>query len=55
MPEGGAISKFSRANRVPRAATSESDYVAPAEIVNELRFLRQVEASMVPPLSTAAS
>ena len=46
---GGAISWFSRAQRITATATSESDYVALAEIVNELRFLRQVKAFMVPP------
>ena len=49
MLGGGAISWFSRAQRVSSTATSESKYVAVAEIVNELRFLRQVKAFMVPP------
>ena len=47
---GGAISWFSRVQRITATATSESEYVAPAEIVNELRFLRQVKAFMVPPI-----
>ena len=50
MLGGGAISWFSRAQRVTAAATSESEYVALAEVVNELRFLRQVKAFMMPPL-----
>ena len=41
---GGAISWFSQAQRVTAAATSESEYVALAEVVNEIRFLRQVKA-----------
>ena len=45
---GGAINSFSRAQRVAAAATSESKYVALAEVVNELRFLRQVKAFMMP-------
>ena len=51
MLGGGAISWFSRAQRVTVTATSESEYVALAEIVNELRFLRQVKAFMVPPIN----
>ena len=50
MLGGGAISRFSRAQRTTATATSESEYVALAEIVNELRFFRQVEAFMVPPI-----
>ena len=46
----GAISWASRAQRISATATSKSEYVALAEIVNELRFLRQVEAFMVPPI-----
>ena len=45
-----AISWLSRAQRIIATATSESKYVALAEIVNELRFLRQVKAFMVPPI-----
>ena len=40
MLEGGAISWFSRVQTVTEAASSESEYVALAEVVNELRFLR---------------
>ncbi|CAN0193722.1 unnamed protein product [Ascophyllum nodosum] len=36
--------------RITATATSESEYVALAEVVNELRFLRQVKAFMVPPI-----
>ena len=50
MLGGGAISWFSRAQRITATATSELEYVALAEIVNELRFLRQVKAFMVPPI-----
>ena len=45
----GEISWFSRAQRTA-TVTSESEYVALAEIVNELRFLRQVKAFIVPPI-----
>ena len=31
------------------AAPSESEYVSLAEVVNELRFLRQVEGFLTPP------
>ena len=50
MLGGGAISWFSRAQRVTATATFESKYVALAEIVNDLRFLRQVKEFMVPPV-----
>ena len=50
MLGGGAIRWFSRAQRITATATSESEYVALAEIVNELRFLRQVKALMLPPI-----
>ena len=46
----GAISWFSQAQRITATATSESEYVALVEIVNELRFVRQVKAFMVPPI-----
>ena len=32
------------------AATSESEYVALAEVVDELRFLRQVKSFLAPPI-----
>ena len=50
MLGGGVISWFSRAQKITATATSESEYVALAEIVNELRFLRQVKVFMVPPI-----
>ena len=49
MMAGGAISWFSRVQKVTAAAaSSESEYVALAEMVNELRFLRQVKEFMTP-------
>ena len=51
MLGGGAISCwFSRAKKVTAAASSESEYVALAEGVNELRFLRQVKGFLTPPI-----
>ncbi|CAM9656494.1 unnamed protein product, partial [Ascophyllum nodosum] len=47
--EGGAISSFSRVQKVTAVASSESEYVALAEIVNELRFLRQLKGFLTPP------
>ena len=46
----GAISWFSRVQKVTAAASSESEYVALSEMVNELRFLRQVKEFMEPPI-----
>ncbi|CAN0295929.1 unnamed protein product, partial [Ascophyllum nodosum] len=46
----GAISWLSRAQRVTATATSESENVALAEIVNEGRFLWQVKVFMLPPI-----
>ena len=43
MLGSGTISWFSRAQRVIALASSESEYVALAEIVNETKFLRQVQ------------
>ena len=40
MLGGGTISWFSRAQRVAASASSESEYVALAEILNETKFLR---------------
>lgn len=48
MLGGGKISWFLRAQRVTVAATSESEYFALAEVVNDLRFLRQVKAFVMP-------
>ena len=39
-----------RAQRITATATSKLEYVALAEIVNELRFLRQVKAFRIPPI-----
>ena len=50
MLGGGAISWFSRAQKVTVATSSESEYVALAEVVNELRFLRQVKGFLTPPI-----
>ena len=50
MLGGGAISWLTWAQRITATAMSESEYVALAEIVNELRFLRQVKAFKVPPI-----
>ena len=47
---GMAIRWFSRAQIITATATSKSEYVALGEIVNELRFLRQVKAFMVLPI-----
>ena len=50
MLGGGAISWFSRVQKVTAAASSESEYVVPAEVVNEIRFLRQVKCFLTPPI-----
>ena len=47
---GGAISWFSRVQKVTAAASSESEYVALAKVVNELCFLRQVKGFLTPPI-----
>ena len=52
MLRGGTISWFSRAQRVTASASSESEYVALAEIVNETKFLRQVQAFIMPSLKS---
>ena len=49
MLGGGAISWFLRAQKVTTAASSESEYVALPEVVNELRFHRQVMGFLTPP------
>ena len=46
----GASSWFSRVQKMTAAASSESEYVALAEVVNELRFLRQVKGFSTPPI-----
>ncbi|CAN0384851.1 unnamed protein product [Ascophyllum nodosum] len=50
MLGGGAVSWFSRVQKVAAAASPESEYVALAEVVNELRFLRQVKGFLTPPI-----
>ena len=52
MLVGGAISWFSRAQKLTASATSESEYIALAEATNELRFLRQVKQFISPPANT---
>ena len=47
---GGAINWFSRVQKVTAAALSESEYVALAEGVNELRFLREVKGFLTLPI-----
>ena len=47
---GGAISLFSRVQKVNTAASFESEYVALAEVVNELRFLRHVKGFLTTPI-----
>lgn len=44
----GAISWLSRMQRVTAPASSESEYVALAEIVDEVKFLHQVEELIIP-------
>ena len=50
MLGGGTISWFLRVQKVTAAASSESENVALAEVVNELRFLRQVKDFLTPPI-----
>ena len=50
MLGGNAISWFSRMQKVTAAASSESEYMALAEVINELRFLRQVNGFLTPPI-----
>ena len=50
MLGGGAISCFLRVQKVTTAASSESNYVALEEVVNELRFLRQMKGFLTPPI-----
>ena len=46
------ISWFSRAQRVTASASSESEYVALAETVTEIKFLRQVQEFIMPTLKS---
>ena len=50
MLGGGAISWFSSVQKVTAAALSESEYVTPEEVTNELRFLRPVKGFLTPPI-----
>ena len=50
MLGGGTISWFSRAQRVTALASSELEYVALAEIVNEAKVFRQVQEFIIPTL-----
>ena len=50
MLGGGAISWFSKVQKVTAAALSESEYVTLAEVVNELHFLRPVKGFLTPPI-----
>lgn len=52
MLGGGATSCLSGAQRVTAAAIFESGYVALAEIVNEVRFLRQLKSFMMSPIES---
>ena len=52
MLGGGAISWFSRVQKVTAAVSFESEYVALAEVVNELHFLRQVKGFLTPRSTT---
>ena len=47
---GAAISWFSRVQKVTAAASSESEYVALEEVVNELLFLPKVKGFLTPPI-----
>ena len=49
---GGAISWFSKMQKVTAAASSESEYVALAEVVKELRFLWQARGFLTTPIDT---
>ena len=50
MLGGGVISWFSRVQKVAAAASSETEHEAMAEVVNELRFRRQVKGFLTPPI-----
>lgn len=49
-PHFGAISWFSRVQKVTAVASSGSEHVALSEMGKKLRFLRKVEEFMVPPI-----
>ena len=50
MLGGGAINWFSRMQKMTATASSGSKYKALAEVVIELRFLRQVKGFLTPPI-----
>ena len=50
MLGGGAVSCFSRVQKVTTVASSKSEYVTMAEVVNELRSLRQVKGFLTSPI-----
>ena len=50
MLGGGTINWFSRAQRVTALVSSELEYVALAEIVNEAKLFRQVQEFIIPTL-----
>ena len=50
----GAISLHSRIQEVTASSTSEAEYVALSEVVNEVLFLRQVQEFMGPTMRVGA-
>ena len=50
MLGSGTTRWFLRAQRVTTSASSESEYVVLSEIVNETKFLRQVQEFIMPTL-----
>ena len=50
MLGGGTVCWFLRIQKVTAAASFNSEYVALAEVVTELRFLRQVKGFLAPPI-----
>lgn len=46
----GAINWFTHVQKVTTAASSESEHMALSEMVNKLRFFRQVKGFMAPPV-----
>ena len=55
MLGGGTISWFSRAQRITALASSDSEYVAVAEIVNKTKFLGQVQEFIMPTLRSCTN
>ena len=50
----GAISCHSRMQEATASGTSEADYVALSEMINEVIFLRQVQEFMEPSMRVGA-